>query len=116
MIAFAGAGPPKNQLDPEHARQLARVVEGWIVDGTLDDERQARSLAAITSTDPPAGLGLARARLLGPEGQAQRVAIETMARFGTAQDVPPLMAVTRRATSPSIEAEGWRAASSICRR
>lgn len=116
LWAFTGAGPPRNRLEPDHAHLLARVVERWIVQGFLDDARQAQVLSAMAAADPLAGLSLARARVLGPEGAALEAALEVMARTAAERDVPALMAAARRAKDPALRAQAWRAASEVCRR
>lgn len=116
LWAFTGAGPPVNRLEPDHAHLLARVVERWIVQGFLEDPLQARVLTAMAAADPLAGLSLARARVLGPEGDALTAALQVMADTAVERDVPALMAAARRAEDPAIQAQAWRAAAEVCRR
>ncbi len=116
LWAFSGAGAPQNQLEPDHARSIEHVMEAWIGQGLLDDPSQARVLQAMATSDPLAGLALARSRMQGPEGRALGEALEIMARIGGDADVPALMAVAKKAHDPKIRASAWRAASEVCKR
>jgi HEAT repeat protein len=116
LWAFSGAGAPHNQLEPDHARSLEAAIETWIAQGLLDDPTQARVLEAMATTDPYAGLALARARVVGAEGRAQTMALNIIARLGGITDVPVLSSVAKKATNPRVRAASWRAASEVCRR
>jgi hypothetical protein len=116
LWAFSGAGAPHNQLEPDHARSLEAAIETWIAQGLLDDPTQARVLEAMATTDPFAGLALARARVVGPEGRAQMMALDIIARLGGSADISVLSSVAKKATNPRVRAASWRAASEVCRR
>jgi hypothetical protein len=116
LWAFSGAGPPYNQLDPEHARSLEAAIESWMLQGLLDDPTQARVLEALATTDAVAGLALARARAVGGEGRALSMALQIIGRIGGSADVPVLVSVARKAKDPRVRAASWRAAAEVCRR
>jgi HEAT repeat protein len=116
LWAFAGAGAPYNQLDPEHARSLESAVESWVAQGLLDDRAQSRVLEAMAATDPLAGLALARSRAVGPEGGALLTALAIIERIGGSADVQVLSTVAKKTTNPRTRAAAWRAGSEVCRR
>ena len=116
LWAFSGAGAPYNQLEPEHARSIERVIEGWIAQGLLDEPTQARVLEAMAQTDQLAGLALARARLVGPEGRGSFTALSIILRYGGPADVPVLSSVAKKTRDPKIRASAWRAAAEVCKR
>lgn len=115
LWGFSSAASSRSQLEPDHAAQIARAVEGWIVRGLLDDEEAARLLRAMDRCDSASGLILARTRLLGPEGRALTAAIRLIARNARPVDLPDVIAVAPR-VGPAARAELWRAAARICLR
>lgn len=114
LWAFAGGGA-KSQLEPDHAQQLAHVVEGWVHRGLVEEDDAARAMRALEGCDPLAGLIVARVRLGGPEGPGLRTALRVMGRSGQLADLSALAEIGRRG-SIDVRSEAWRAAARICQR
>jgi hypothetical protein len=115
LWAFAAAGPPKSQLEPDHAGQLARAIEVWIQRGRLDEPEVARAIRSLERCDPLAGLRLARTRLGGAEGESLRTAVRVIGRSGSVSDVVALMGVAKK-DNADLRSDVWRAAARVCRR
>jgi hypothetical protein len=116
LWAFASAGPPRSQLDPTHAGQIARAIESWMTAGFLEDEEAARAIRAMERCDPLAGLLLARSRLQkGEGGTALRTAIRLLGRSGSVNDVPALIDIAKKAPA-DLKSEALRAAARVCAR
>jgi HEAT repeat protein len=113
---FASAGPPKSQLDPTHAGEIARAIEGWMTHGLIEQDDQSRAIRAMERCDPLAGLLLARSRIaIGGEGVALRSAVRLIGRSGSAGDLAQLFAIAKKGAQ-DLRAEAWRAAARVCTR
>ncbi|MBI4816288.1 MAG: hypothetical protein HY791_08520 [Deltaproteobacteria bacterium] len=114
LFAYSGAEISRIRLAEGRAKELAPILERWIVTRTVDEDAASWAIRAIAKLDPSAGLSVAKARVLGPEGPAQRTALRTIGRFGT--DPLDALAPGERSKHLPTRAVAFRAAVEICRR
>jgi hypothetical protein len=115
LYAFGVAGNARSQLEPEHAGQIARAVESWMMRMLIGEHDIARALVTMERLDPLAGLLLARTRLLGADGRSQRTAVRVIGRSGSLGDVAPLADLAKRG-SPSTRSAALVSAARVCAR
>jgi hypothetical protein len=115
LIAFASVGPPKSQLEPDQAGQLARAIESWIQRGLLDEPQISRAIRSMERCDPLASLKLARTRLSSGPGESLRTAVRLIGRSGSLADIPQLMDIAKK-ESAGLRSEAFRAAARVCSR